>query len=99
VNSTTPRSWGRERRVIARLEYEVHGANPRFIVTNLKGSPKSLYERMYCARGDAENRIKEAQLDLFGRRASCHKFHANQLRLLPHHCASPLAELDSTSLL
>lgn len=41
-----------------------------------------LYERRYCARGDAENRIKEAQLDLCGRRASCHRFQANQLRLL-----------------
>lgn len=76
------RSWNRQRRVIARLEHDAHGANPRFIVTNLKGSPKALYERVYCARGEAENRIKEAQLDLFGRRASCHKFQANQLRLL-----------------
>jgi hypothetical protein len=76
------RSWDRERRVIARLEHDVHGANPRFIVTNLKGGPKALYERVYCARGEAENRIKEAQLDLFGRRASCHRFQANQLRLL-----------------
>lgn len=76
------RSWDRERRVIARLEHDVHGANPRFIVTNLKGGPKALYERVYCARGEAENRIKEAQLDLFGRRASCHRFQGNQLRLL-----------------
>jgi len=76
------RSWDRERRVIARLEHDAHGANPRFVVTNLKGGPKALYERVYCARGEAENRIKEAQLDLFGRRASCHKFQANQLRLL-----------------
>lgn len=76
------RSWDRERRVIARLEHDAHGANPRFIVTNLKGAPKALYERVYCARGEAENRIKEAQLDLFGRRSSCHKFQANQLRLL-----------------
>lgn len=76
------RSWDRERRVIARIEHDAHGANPRFIVTNLKGGPKALYERVYCARGEAENRIKEAQLDLFGRRASCHKFQANQLRLL-----------------
>jgi hypothetical protein len=76
------RSWDRQRRVIARLEHDAHGANPRFIVTNLKGGPKALYERVYCARGEAENRIKEAQLDLFGRRASCHKFQANQLRLL-----------------
>lgn len=76
------RSWNRERRVITRLEHDAHGPNPRFIVTNLKGTPKALYERVYCARGEAENRIKEAQLDLFGRRASCHKFQANQLRLL-----------------
>jgi len=76
------RSWDRPRRVIARLEHDARGANPRFIVTNLKGGPKALYERVYCARGEAENRIKEAQLDLFGRRASCHKFQANQLRLL-----------------
>ena len=75
-------SWHRERRVIARLEHDAHGANPRFIVTNLKGGPKALYERVYCARGEAENRIKEAQLDLFGRRASCHRFQGNQLRLL-----------------
>ncbi|CUI06244.1 Transposase [Janthinobacterium sp. CG23_2] len=76
------RSWNRERRVIARLEHDAHGRNPRFVVTNLKGGPKALYERVYCARGEAENRIKEAQLDLFGRRASCHKFQSNQLRLL-----------------
>ena len=50
--------------------------------TDLPGSAKALYERRYCARGEAENRIKEAQLDLFGRRASCHRFQANQLRLL-----------------
>ncbi len=42
----------------------------------------ALYEQLYCARGEAENRIKEAQIHLFGRRASCHKFAANQLRLL-----------------
>lgn len=76
------KTWDKPRRVIARLEHGPQGANPRFIVTNLKGSPKVLYERRYCARGEAENRIKEAQLDLFGRRASCHRFQANQLRLL-----------------
>jgi hypothetical protein len=69
-------------RVIARLEHGEQGANPRFIVTDLPGSARALYERRYCARGEAENRIKEAQLDLFGRRASCHRFQANQLRLL-----------------
>lgn len=75
-------TWDRPRRVIARLEHGEQGANPRFIVTDLPGSPQALYERRYCARGEAENRIKEAQLDLFGRRASCHRFQANQLRLL-----------------
>lgn len=76
------KTWGRERRVVARLEHDARGANPRFIVTSLSGHAEVLYERLYCARGEAENRIKEAQLDLFGRRASCHKYHANQLRLL-----------------
>jgi hypothetical protein len=76
------RSWDRERRVIARLEHSAQGANPRFVVTSLSGDATALYERLYCARGEAENRIKEAQLDLFGRRASCSRFAANQLRLL-----------------
>jgi len=75
-------TWNRERRVITRLEYGSQGTNPRFVVTNLEGAPEHLYERVYCARGEAENRIKEAQLDLFGTRASCHRFEANQLRLL-----------------
>ena len=51
-------------------------------MTNLAGDAAQLYERLYCARGEAENRIKEAQLDLFGTRASCHRFAANQLRVL-----------------
>lgn len=76
------RSWPCERRVIARLEHGAQGANPRFVVTSLSGDATALYERLYCARGEAENRIKEAQLDLFGRRASCHRYAANQLRLL-----------------
>ena len=75
-------SWDRQRRVIARLEHDRHGANPRFVVTDLEGDAIQLYEQLYCARGEAENRIKEAQIDLFGRRASCHKYRANQLRLL-----------------
>lgn len=75
-------TWNRERRVITRLEYGAQGTNPRFVVTNLEGEPEHLYDRVYCARGEAENRIKEAQLDLFGTRASCHRFEANQLRLL-----------------
>ena len=75
-------SWNIERRVITRLEFGAQGTNPRFIVTNLPGEPTTLYERLYCARGEAENRIKEVQLDLFGTRASAHKFAAKQLRLL-----------------
>ena len=75
-------TWDRPRRVIARLEHGEQRANPRFIVTDLPGSTKVLYERRYCAHGEAENRIKEAQLDLFGRRASCQRYQANQLRLL-----------------
>jgi hypothetical protein len=76
------KSWNIERRVLTRLEFGAQGVNPRFVVTNLEGDAASLYDRLYCARGEAENRIKEAQLDLFGTRASCHKFAANQLRLL-----------------
>ena len=75
-------SWDIERRVITRLEHGSQGNNPRFVVTNLEGNAVQLYERLYCARGEAENRIKEAQLDLFATRASCHRFAANQLRLL-----------------
>jgi len=75
-------SWNIERRVITRLEYGTQGINPRFVVTNLTGPAADLYDRLYCQRGEAENRIKEAQLDLFGTRASSHKFAANGLRLL-----------------
>lgn len=75
-------SWNRARRVITRLEYGAQGTNPRFVVTNLEGEAAFLYDTCYCARGEAENRIKEAQLDLFGTRASCHKFAASQFRLL-----------------
>ena len=75
-------TWQIERRVITRLEYGAQGTNPRFIVTNLDTEATRLYDDLYCQRGEAENRIKEAQLDLFGTRASCHKFLANQFRLL-----------------
>jgi len=58
------------------------GPNPRFVVTNLTTEANELYDSMYCQRGEAENRIKEVPLDLFGTRASCHKFLASQFRLL-----------------
>ncbi|MCL4218050.1 MAG: IS1380 family transposase [Candidatus Hydrogenedentes bacterium] len=80
----TQDSWTNERRVIAKAEQLAKGANPRFIVTNLPeeyGDPKTLYEQIYCARGDMENRIKEQQLDLFADRTSSHTMRANQLRL------------------
>lgn len=75
-------SWKAERRIVTRLEFGSQGTNPRFVVTNLDMPAADLYDKLYCQRGEAENRIKEAQLDLFGTRASCHKFHANWLRLM-----------------
>lgn len=75
-------SWDIERRLITRLEFGDQGTNPRFVVTNLDLPAEILYDELYCLRGEAENRIKETQLDLFGTRASCHKFHANWLRLM-----------------
>lgn len=75
-------SWDRERRIITRLEFGDQGANPRFVVTNLDRPAEALYDDLYCLRGEAENRIKETQLDLFGTRASCQKFFANWLRIL-----------------
>ncbi len=76
------RSWDRERRVIARIEHGPRGANPRFVVTDLAGEGCDLYERLYCARGEMENRIKEQQLQLFADRTSCHRWWPNQFRLL-----------------
>ena len=75
-------TWKRTRRVIARIEHGPKGANPRYIVTNLEGNGRELYEKLYCQRGDMENRIKEQQLDLFADRTSCHRWWPNQLRLL-----------------
>jgi hypothetical protein len=75
-------SWKSERRLVTRLEFGSQGRNPRFVVTNLDRPAQALYDELYCLRGEAENRIKEAQMDLFGTRASCHTFLANWLRLL-----------------
>jgi hypothetical protein len=75
-------SWDRPRRVIVKAEHTSQGANPRFIVANVPGDPQELYEDVYCQRGEAENRIKEQQLDLFADRTSCHRFLANAFRLL-----------------
>jgi hypothetical protein len=75
-------TWDRRRRVIVKAEHSAQGKNPRFVVTNVPGDPQELYEEVYCQRGEAENRIKEQQLDLFADRTSCHRFVANQFRLL-----------------
>jgi len=75
-------SWPHERRVITRLEWGEQGHNPRFIVTNLHGDAAQLYDGLYCQPGEAENRIKEAQVGLFAIRTSCHAFASNQLRVL-----------------
>ena len=80
----TRKSWGRPRRVVAKAEHTGDKANPRFIVTSLsmqQWAARELYEDLYCARGECENRIKEAQLDLFADRLSAATFRANQLRL------------------
>jgi hypothetical protein len=81
---TTRDSWTRERRVIAKAEWTNGKANPRFVVTSLKRSKASarfLYEKVYCARGDMENRIKECQTDMFADRTPAATMRTNQLRL------------------
>jgi hypothetical protein len=76
-------SWDRPRRVIVKAERLAQGPNVRFVVTNLVDrSPATVYDGLYTARGDMENRIREQQLGLFADRTSCHKFLANQFRLL-----------------
>jgi hypothetical protein len=80
----TRKSWSRERRVVAKAEWTRGEANPRFIVTSLareEHEARHLYEKLYCARGEMENRIKECQLDLYADRTSAHTMRANQLRL------------------
>ena len=81
------RSWKHERRVIIKADIALHPGrepkdNPRFIVTNLKTTPKFIYKKVYCARGDIENRIKELKHGLEIDRTSCSSFKANQFRVL-----------------
>lgn len=81
---TTRKSWSRRRRVIGKAEWTQGEANPRFIVTSLDRAEveaRHLYEKIYCARGDMENRIKECQMDMFADRTSANTMRANQLRL------------------
>jgi hypothetical protein len=81
---TTRDSWRRRRRVVGKAEHTQGEANPRFVVTSLsphRANARALYEDLYCARGEMENRIKECQLDLFADRTSTATMRANQLRL------------------
>jgi hypothetical protein len=81
------KTWPIERQVIARVEASAQGSDSRFVVTNLKGAPRWLYEELYCARGQAENLIKAHKLHLASHRTSCSKATANQFRLLVHTAA------------
>jgi hypothetical protein len=80
----TRKTWRRARRVVVKAEHLAKGANPRYVVTSLsaeEADARTLYEDLYCARGDMENRIKEQQLELFADRTSTQTMRANQLRL------------------
>ncbi len=85
-------TWSRSRKVVAKVEMLYKGKNLRYIVTNLKGKPRYLYDHIYCARGEMENRIKEQQLDLFADRTSAHEWWANQFRLMLSSLAYILVE-------
>lgn len=86
------KTWDRQRRVIVKAEHLPKGPNTRFVVTNLDRNPKDIYDGLYIQRGEMENRIKEQQLGLFADRTSCHKFIANQFRLLLASAAYVLIE-------
>ena len=81
------RSWRRQRRVVARLEATTRGFDARYIVTSLEGPPRRLYEGTYCARGQAENLIKQHKVQLASGRTSCQSPLANQFRLILHTAA------------
>ena len=81
------KTWDVERQVVARVEASAQGTDSRFIVTNLNGAPRWLYEELYCARGQAENLIKAHKLHLASDRTSCTRATANQFRLLIHTVA------------
>jgi hypothetical protein len=91
-------TWPHKRRVVVKVEVahdplhsEQQKLNARYVVTDRQCSPERVY-RFYCARGDCENRIKESKLDCFSGRTSCHRFMANQLRLLLHTAAYVLMQ-------
>ena len=77
-------SWSQEEKVIARVEATELGTDARFIVTNLTGRGKHLYEKVYCARGAAENLIKDMKLSTRSDKTACSRWQANQFRLFLH---------------
>ncbi len=86
-------TWSRARRVVIKVEVCEQGVNTRFVVTDLEQArTKVLYQHIYCARGQAENEIKDHKLYLKSDRTSCHRFEANQLRVLLHSAAYVLLE-------
>ena len=105
-------SWKRERSVVARLEATIRGFDARYLVTSLEGEARSLYEDIYCIRGQAENLIKMHKVQLASDRTSCQSPLANQVRLVLHTCAywlmlglrqaipatNPLAKAEFTTL-
>jgi hypothetical protein len=78
--------------VILKAEHTDQGSNPRYVVTNLEGDAQALYDELYCARGEMENRIKEQQLGLFADRTSATAWWANQFRVLLSAAAYVLLE-------
>jgi len=79
-------TWNKQRRVIAKIEITKDQEDIRFVVTNMTGKSKDIYE-FYCQRGESENRIKELKIGFNADRLSCHDFSANYFRLLLHSCA------------
>jgi hypothetical protein len=80
-------SWRRAHKVIARIEATDLGTDARFIVTNLEGRAKTLYEKVYCQRGTAENLIKDMKRATRSDKTACHRWEANQFRLFLHTAA------------
>jgi len=86
------KTWDKRRRVIVKAEHTRLGSNPRYVVTNLDQNDRYLYDRIYCARGDMENRIKDQQLGLFAHRTASHRWWNNQFRQLLSGLAYVLLE-------
>ena len=96
----TLKSWSRSRRVVAKAEHLRGGPNPRFVVTSFgeeDWEARDLYEKLYCARGDMENRIKEQQLGLFADRTSTHHLRSNQMRLYFSSAVRPVRSVPMVS--